>query len=67
MENRVLSRYSEFNGQKLADPDSRLSPEDVRNLHAHQFPEIATATIAGPESVGDKLLYRFSRAIGSKG
>ena len=67
MESRVLTRIFEFNGQKLADPDSRLSPEEVRNLFAHQFPDIATAAITGPEAVGDKLLYRFSRAIGSKG
>ena len=34
---------------------------------SHQYPDIATATITGPEAVGDKLVYRFSRAIGSKG
>ncbi len=67
MESRVLSRIFEFNGQKLPDPDHKLSVEDVRNLYAHQYPDIATAAITGPEAVGDKLLYRFSRAIGSKG
>ena len=30
-------------------------------------PEIATATLAGPEDTGDALRYTFSRAIGSKG
>jgi PRTRC genetic system protein C len=31
------------------------------------YPEIATATLAGPEDTGDALRYTFSRAIGSKG
>jgi hypothetical protein len=33
----------------------------------HQYPDIATASITGPEAVGDKLRYQFTRAIGSKG
>ena len=67
MESHVLSRIFEFCGQKLPDPDPKLSPEEVRNLYAHQFPDIATAAITGPEAVGDKLRYQFTRAIGSKG
>jgi PRTRC genetic system protein C len=35
------------------------------NIPSH--PEIATATLAGPEDTGDALRYTFSRAIGSKG
>ena len=31
------------------------------------YPEIATASLAGPEDTGDALRYTFSRAIGSKG
>ena len=67
MESHVLSRIFEFCGQKLPDPDTKLSPEEVRSLYAHQFPDIATAAITGPEPVGDKLRYQFTRAIGSKG
>jgi PRTRC genetic system protein C len=67
MEGRVLSRYFEFNGVRLPDIDPKLSPEEIRNLYSHQYPDIATATITGPEAVGDKLRYQFTRAIGSKG
>ena len=35
--------------------------------NAHQYPDIATASLTGPEAVGDKLRYQFTRAIGSKG
>jgi PRTRC genetic system protein C len=31
------------------------------------YPEIATATLTGPEDTGNALRYSFSRAIGSKG
>ena len=67
MESHVLNRYFEFHGQRLPDTDPKLPVEDVRALYAHQLPDIATASITGPEAVGDKLVYRFTRAIGTKG
>ena len=67
MESRPLSRHFEFNGVRLPDIDEKLSPEEIRTLYSHQYPDIATASITGPEAVGDKLVYRFSRAIGTKG
>ena len=67
MESHVLSRIFEFNGARLPDPDPKLSVEEIRTAYAQQFPDIATATITGPEAVGDKLRYQFTRAIGSKG
>ena len=67
MESQILSRIFEFNGVRLPDPAPNLSVEDVRAVYAHQYPDIATAAITGPEAVGDKLRYQFIRAIGSKG
>ena len=67
MEGRPLSRHFEFNGVRLPDVDPKLAPEEIRNLYSHEFPDIATASITGPEAVGDKLVYRFTRAIGTKG
>ena len=67
MEAKPLARSFEFNGMRLPDPNPKLSAEEVRALYAHQYPDIATAAITGPEAVGDKLVYRFTRAIGSKG
>ena len=31
------------------------------------YPEIATATLTGPEATDSAMRYTFSRAIGSKG
>jgi PRTRC genetic system protein C len=67
METHILSRLFEFNGVRLPDPDPKLTVEEVRSLYSHQYPDIATASITGPETVGDKLVYRFTRAIGTKG
>ena len=67
MESKPLSRCFEFNGAKLPDPNPKLSIEEVRALYAHQYPDIATAAITGPEASGDKLRYQFTRAIGTKG
>ena len=67
MEGKILSRIFEFSGMRLPDPDPKLPVEEVRTLYAHQYPDIATAAITGPEAVGDKLRYQFTRAIEIQG
>jgi len=56
-----------YNGAKLPDPSPTLSIERVREIHATTYPEIATASIDGPEMVGCKMRYTFARAVGTKG
>jgi PRTRC genetic system protein C len=67
IEAKALSRSFTYNGAKLPDPDPRMTPEEVKNLYAHQYPELATAAITGPEISGDRLQYSLVRAIGTKG
>jgi PRTRC genetic system protein C len=67
MEGKILTRIFEFNGVRLPDISPTLSVEEIRTAYAQQFPDIATASVTGPEAVGDKLRYQFTRAIGSKG
>ena len=67
MEGKILTRIFEFNGVRLPDISPTLSVEEIRTAYAQQFPDIATASITGPEAVGDKLRYQFTRALGSKG
>ena len=57
MQTSVVTREFTFNGVKLPDPDPKLSPEQVRSVLATMYPDIATASITGPEAVGDKLRY----------
>ncbi|HTG62966.1 MAG TPA: PRTRC system protein C [Terriglobia bacterium] len=67
MQASVVTREFHFNGVKIPDPDKTLSPEEVRSVLATMYPDIATASITGPEAVGAKLRYNFVRAIGVKG
>lgn len=64
---KVLSRSFTYNGVKLPDPDPRMSVEEVKSLYSHQYPELATAAITGPEASGAEMQYCFVRAIGTKG
>jgi PRTRC genetic system protein C len=63
----ALTREFTYNGVKLPDPNPSLTPEEVRAIYANQYPELATASITGPEASQGKLLYNFVRAIGTKG
>ena len=62
-----MKRIFEFQGIRLPDPNSEMTVEQVRGVFATQYPEIATAALTGPETVADKCVYRFERAIGTKG
>jgi PRTRC genetic system protein C len=67
IEARTLSRSFSYKGLKLPDPDPRMTAEEVKSLYSHQYPELATAAITGPEASGEHLQYIFVRAIGTKG
>ena len=67
MQASIVVREFSWNGVRICDPGTHLSPEEVRAMLATMYPDIATATITGPEAVGDKLVYRFVAAIGTKG
>jgi PRTRC genetic system protein C len=51
----------------LPDPNPNLNVGEVINLYATTYPEITTAAIEGPEVIGNRLVYRLTRAIGAKG
>jgi PRTRC genetic system protein C len=55
------------NGTPIPDPNPNMSVEQVRDTLTAAYPEIATASLEGPEDTGTALRYKFSRAIGSKG
>ena len=64
---KVLARSFSYNGVKLPDPDPKMAPEEVKAAYSHEYPELATAAITGPEASGEQLVYSFVRAIGTKG
>ena len=64
---KALARSFSYKGVKLPDPDPKMTPADVKAAYSHQYPELATAAIMGPEASGEHLVYSFVRAIGTKG
>ena len=63
----VLLREFNYNGVRIPYPAPQMTVDQVRDLLTPTYPEIATATLTGPEDTGTALRYTFSRAIGSKG
>lgn len=62
-----LLRSFAYNGIALPDPGPELTTEQVRDVYSATYPEITTASIEGPEQKGDRLVYTFRRAVGTKG
>jgi len=67
LKTEALLREFLFNGVRIPDPAPDMTVEEVRNFLAPTYPEIATATLTGPDATGSALRYTFDRAIGSKG
>jgi PRTRC genetic system protein C len=64
---QTLVRTFAFNGMSLADPGPGMAPDAVKEFYANLYPELTNAAIEGPEQKGDKLVYEFRRAVGTKG
>jgi PRTRC genetic system protein C len=63
----TMTREFRYDGVRLPDLNSKLSVEEVRTAFSATYPEIATATVTGPEAIGNQLVYHFTKAIGTKG
>jgi len=63
----MTQRIFRYNSIELEDPGPEHDPVDVRNLYSATYPEILNAAIEGPEKDGDKVVYTFRRAVGTKG
>jgi PRTRC genetic system protein C len=67
LKREVLLREFQYNGMRFPDPGPELTVDQVRDLLTPAYPEIATASVIGPEDTGAALRYTFSRAIGTNG
>jgi PRTRC genetic system protein C len=63
----TMTREFRYGDLRLGDPNPKLTVEEVRAAFSATYPEISTATVTGPEAVGNKLVYHFTKAIGTKG
>lgn len=60
-------RVFEYNGMELADINPNLSPSKIAELYAAAYPELLNVSMEGPEIVGEKMKYKFTKAAGGKG
>lgn len=67
MQIQKLERVFRYAGITLPDPNPSLDAEGVRALYAATYPEITTAALNGPDAIGDKLVYTFTKSVGTKG
>ena len=54
-------------GATLADPDPSLSPVQVRDIYATQYPELATASVGASVEKGGRTVVEFTKKAGTKG
>ena len=62
-----ITRSFSYASVTLPDPGEHMTPEEVRDLYSATYPELATASVEGPETKGDQLVYSFRKAVGTKG
>ncbi|MBB3259973.1 PRTRC genetic system protein C [Paraburkholderia bannensis] len=67
MQIETLAREFVYNGARLTDPAPSFTLQQVRDFYANTYPEIVNAEIEGPEVRGNRHVYTFRRAVGTKG
>lgn len=67
MQTKAVTRTFRFNNRNLPDPNPKLSPAQVKDLYAAQYPELASAAVEGPELKHGQQVYTLVRQVGTKG
>lgn len=67
MQTQELIREFKHGSVTLADPNPAFTLEQVREFYAIIYPELLNADIEGPELRGNRQIYTFRRAVGTKG
>jgi PRTRC genetic system protein C len=62
-----LERVFLYGTARLADPDSSMSPQEVKEFYSMMYPELTTAEIEGFTENGEVIEYTFKKAVGTKG
>lgn len=67
MQTEALARDFRYNGARLTDPSPAFTLAQVRDFYANTYPEIVNAEIEGPDVIGNRNVFTFRRAVGTKG
>ena len=61
-----MARIFVYDGREFPDPDSNLSPDEVRKMMTDFFPELAIAEVRETQR-GEDTLYELQKRVGTKG
>lgn len=67
LETRPITRVFKFNNRRFPDPNPKLTPSQIKDIYAAQFPELASAAVEGPELKEGQQVYTLARQVGTKG
>lgn len=63
-----VTREFTYKGNTLPDPNPNLSPDQVRELYAAQYPELINGVVTDPEGDDPSIqTYGFQVSAGTKG
>lgn len=63
---QVIEREFVYEGTVLDDPDSSMSPAEVKEFYAGIYPQL-TQSVIEEKIDGTKVIYTFRKAVGTKG
>lgn len=61
MASKRLRREFLWAGQRLADPDPAMTPEEVRDYYAELYPELTTAAVTPLEETDGKASFSLEK------
>lgn len=64
---KPLPRIFQYSSLEIPDPDPTLDVEGVKRVLANRFPELLNAGVEGPTISGDRQVFTFVKALGTKG
>ena len=63
----AITRTFLYGGRTLPDPDSSMSPEEVKAFYSAIHADLTNAAVEGGEFEGDTQVFTFRRSVGTKG
>lgn len=61
------ARTFRHSGRDLPDPDASMSPDEVLNHYAREYPKLLGGKVVGPTIEGDAHVYELRASFGEKG
>ena len=62
-----LTVVYDYNGVLLPSPSPDMPPSMVKDFYSTMYPDLLNASIGPANHVGDQLIYKFERSVGTKG